>query len=96
MAKRKSSKELETKTRRKLAKAQADLRQAQEQRSLAMSRGEQDVERARLRAEQRLAKATMRVERRAGAVTRLEARLHSLAAQASPHTPDGSADGGQP
>ena len=82
----KTKQDPQTKTRRKLAQAQADLQRAQEKRRLAMEKGEQEVDRARQRAARRLDKATIRVERRAATITRLESELHSLAARPTGET----------
>lgn len=64
--------------RRKLAKAQIELHEAQEKRTRTMAKGERDVEQTRLKAERRLAKATQRVERRAALAARAETHLISL------------------
>lgn len=75
MAKRKSLEELEDRAGRKLARAQAEFQLAQEKRTVAITKGEQMVERARSRASRLLTRSTKRVERKAAAVARAEARL---------------------
>ena len=86
MAKRTGGKNREEKLKRKLDKAQTELRRVQEKRVLAMTRGEQKVEQARQQAADRLARATERVERRTAVVARLEAQL------VEPPSPDAAAE----
>jgi hypothetical protein len=89
MAKKSKDGSRSDRVRRELARAQADLHTAQDERRLAMVRGEQAVEKARQRAARWLEKATRRVERRAAAVSQIEVRL---AATAPPATPEQAAD----
>jgi hypothetical protein len=64
--------------RRKLAAALLDLRDAQDNRTAAILRGEEEVRAAQERAELRSRKATERVERKAAAVARAEREVRAL------------------
>jgi len=76
--KRATKKDREEQANRRLTKAQEALQHAQAKRTLAMSKGEREVEVARARAGARLARATQRVERHAVAVARANAQLSKL------------------
>lgn len=71
--------------RRKLAKAQAQLQEAQEVRARAVTKGEQQVERARQKAAARVARATRTVEKRAAKAAKLEERLAHHGRQRAGH-----------
>lgn len=73
--KKATTKDREEQANRRLTKAQEALQHAQAKRTLAMSKGEREVEAARARAGARLARATQRVERHAVAVARANAQL---------------------
>jgi hypothetical protein len=75
VGKKSDKREAEDKARRKLAKAQLQMQIAQEKRRQAMTRGEHEVEQARLRAAKWLEKATWRVEQSAALVARAEAAV---------------------
>lgn len=75
MAKRGRKPDPEETARRKLADALAKLQAAQEKRTRIVSKGEQDIESARLRAAARVETATREVERRASKVARAEGKL---------------------
>jgi len=76
--KRATKKDREEQANRRLTKVQEALQHAQAKRTLAMSKGEREVEVARARAGARLARATQRVERHAVAVARANAQLSKL------------------
>jgi hypothetical protein len=73
MGKKTDKRDAEDRARRKLAKAQLQMQIAQEKRRQAMTRGEHEIEQARLRAAKWLEKATRRVEQSAAAVAKAEA-----------------------
>lgn len=75
MGKKTDKRDAEDKARRKLAKAQLQMQVAQEKRRQAMTRGEHEIEQARLRAAKWLEKATRRVEQSAAAVAKAEASV---------------------
>ncbi len=90
--KRATKKDREEQANRRLTKAQEALQHAQARRTLAMSKGEREVEAARARAGARLARATHRVERHAVAVARANAQLSKLRPSAAVSTPYAAAD----
>lgn len=71
------------KLQQRLAKAQVKLHEAQERRTQAISKGEQDLEKTRQKVAQRVSRATAEVERRVAAVSRAESELIQLTAQAA-------------
>jgi len=90
--KRATKKDREEQANRRLTKAQEALQHAQVKRTLAMSKGEREVEVARARAEARLARATQRVERHAVAVARATTQLSKLRPSSVMATPYAAAD----
>lgn len=87
MSKHSGKKDREDKARRRLVKAQLGLHAAQEKRAHAITRAEQEVERAKQRGTNWVASATERVERRAGAMARAEAHLLAITAPKRPESP---------
>lgn len=84
MGKKTDKRDAEDRARRKLAKAQLQMQIAQEKRRQAMTRGEHEIEQARLRAAKWLDKATRQVEHSAAAVAKAEAAVARASPRSSP------------
>jgi hypothetical protein len=84
VGKKSSAKSAGEKGRRRLVKAQMGLQIAQDKRRLAITKGEDEIEKVRQRAARRVEKATKRVEKYAALVSETESHLKASGVTDSP------------